>query len=108
MESLHYRIMPLMQRDIIDDVLADMRRAGANAEKQQRAAEGLRDTAPHLRSMSTGAAVAGLGLQLTPMDTPTLEDSFRLPDLETPAPAAFRLPSSITQEALRLPAEVTG
>jgi len=108
MESLDYRIMPLMRRDIIQDALADMRRAGVNAERQQRATEVSRDGPPHLRSMSTGVAVTGLGLQLTPMDTPGPLDGCHMPDLAAQTQAAFRPPSSITQEALYIPAEARG
>jgi hypothetical protein len=69
MEGLQYRIMPLMKRDIIGDALADMERAGVNTMREQQAM-GLFGSQSHQRSMSTGVAVTGLGLQLTPVATP--------------------------------------
>lgn len=84
MEHLGYRILPLCERGIIDDAVEDMRRAGVMALREREA----RDVAPklagdgiggHARSISVpvrpgaGEAVMGLGLSLTPVDTPTEE-----------------------------------
>ena len=108
MESLHYRILPLMRGDFIQDALADMKRAGVNAAKQQMAAEGTRNGFPHVRTKSAGTAVMGLGFQLTPMDTPSPEASCHLSDLGDETQSAFRPPPAITQESLYIPTEVRG
>lgn len=88
MEHLGYRILPLCERSIIDEALADMRRAGhAAVREQERDVQkamvtprlGLMESAGHVRSISVpvrpgaGEAVLGLGLSLTPVDTPTEE-----------------------------------
>ncbi|KAJ4390577.1 hypothetical protein N0V93_004173 [Gnomoniopsis smithogilvyi] len=84
MEHLGYRILPLCERGIIEDTVEDMRRAGimALSEKEARvmssklAGDGI---GGHARSISVpvrpgaGEAVIGLGLSLTPVDTPTEE-----------------------------------
>lgn len=105
MEHLGYRILPLCDPAVLDEALADMRRAGLAAarereqdgvcqqqrqrqqQQEQRAMSpraptprlGLADVAGHARSISVpvrpgaGEAVIGLGLSLTPVDTPTEE-----------------------------------
>lgn len=88
MEHLGYRILPLCEQGIIDDAVEDMRRAGVMALKEREARS---STSPkltgdiilggggHARSISVpvrpgaGEAVLGLGLSLTPVDTPTEE-----------------------------------
>lgn len=85
MEHLGYRILPLFEKTIIEDALDDMRRAGEMALRER---EINRQRAKldigHSRSVSVpvapggGDAVFGLGLQLTPLDTPTEERSVEL------------------------------
>ena len=97
MEALNYRIMPLMDREIISDTLTDMRRAEScfvRAEQQRV------DAAGHLRSMSTGVAVVGLGLQLTPAETPGAEYAG---SFEPETHAAFHRPAGLSPEFLHLP-----
>jgi hypothetical protein len=71
MESLGYRIMPLWDRELINDALADMDRAGrqANLDRQRF------DSAVSTMSlpMRPRKIVTGFGQQLTPADTPTCE-----------------------------------
>jgi hypothetical protein len=83
MESLGYRILPLWDRRLIGDALADMERAGRHAlspsQQQQQPREACLPGSSedlHRRSMSTGKAVAGLGLQPTPAETPNCETAF--------------------------------
>lgn len=88
MEHLGYRILPLCEKSIIEEALVDMRRAGhAALREQEREVQSMRstprlgmtDSAGHARSISVpvrpgaGEAVIGLGLSLTPVDTPTEE-----------------------------------
>lgn len=79
MEHLGYRILPLCERGIIDDAVEDMRRAGVMALREREARGGDGVGGGHVRSISVpvrpgaGEAVVGLGLSLTPVDTPTEE-----------------------------------
>lgn len=103
MEHLGYRILPLCEQGIIDDAVEDMRRAGVMALKEREARSSSSNTSTsasnnaslqrvsgdnstllmsgHARSISVpvrsgvgaGEAVLGLGLSLTPVDTPTEE-----------------------------------
>jgi len=120
MENLNYRILPLMDRDILEDALVDMARAGKNADKERRRAQddddeedgeddelaaGEKHHHHHLRAMSTGVAVTGLGLQLTPIDSPASDDFCDAADLGLETKAAFHRPSVISRECLRLPSD---
>lgn len=90
MEHLGYRILPLCEEGIIEDAIQDMKRAGLVAvrereiQKARAAAPPKLDVAGHSRSISVpvrpgaGEAVLGLGLSLTPVDTPTEEASREL------------------------------
>lgn len=88
MESLGYRILPLWDRELIEDALGDMERAGRQLVPQRRTAAdhstGPRrrraDQQQHRRSKTcTGNAMTGLGLQLTPVESPTTTEGLRLP-----------------------------
>lgn len=70
MESLDYHILPLWDPRLIADALSDMGRAGKQALLPSQSA-----VAPaHTRSISTGGkATFGLGMQLTPVETPASE-----------------------------------
>ena len=111
MESLEYRILPLWDRDLIRDAAADMERAGRQATlplRQSLPRAGNSDE-PHKRSMSSGKAVYGLGLQLTPVETPKKENvlltDFTHDLVGDEVRAAFvARPTTITAESLRLPA----
>ncbi|KAK0718319.1 hypothetical protein B0T26DRAFT_676498 [Lasiosphaeria miniovina] len=72
MEALGYRILPLWDQRLIADAMGDMERAGRQALLPLYASNG--NVAPHSRSMSTGKAVFGLGLQPTPAETPVSEN----------------------------------
>lgn len=95
MEHLGYRILPLCDRDVIEDALEDMRRAGTMAlrERETRRSVGGAAAAAaaaktmdigHIRSVSVpvrpaaGDAVFGLGFQLTPVESPIDERSMEL------------------------------
>lgn len=72
MENLDYRIMPLWERELIDDARSDMKRAGKLALRESGKNGSLK--VDHSRSVSVpvsaGQAVLGFGFQLTPLDTP--------------------------------------
>lgn len=70
MEALDYRIVPLMDAECIEFAMDDMQRAEKYAMKQQPNVTTTTTTSSHSRSMSTGIAVPGLGLQFTPQLTP--------------------------------------
>lgn len=99
MEHLGYRILPLCDKEIIDDAIADMHRAGEMAVRERELAAAssgvvakhaaahptLDYLAGHARSISVparpaqaGEAVVGLGFALTPVDTPTEESRIEL------------------------------
>jgi len=72
MESLGYRIMPLWDRNLIQDALADMERAGRQANLERRRFDSVTST----RSQQTTGArrtVPGLADLLTPAETPKFE-----------------------------------
>jgi len=73
MESLGYRILPLWDPELIADAINDMERAGRRALLPLQCSDA--NLVPlHTRSVSTGGkSVVGLGLQLTPVETPTSE-----------------------------------
>lgn len=105
-ESLDYRIVPLMDCEIIEVAMADMNRAGKYATAQQKAATGaFGPESAHARALSTGEACLGLGLQLTPADTPGASEGCGLTAtaLAEATQAAFSGPPSITPKSLRLP-----
>ncbi|KZL84216.1 hypothetical protein CI238_12739 [Colletotrichum incanum] len=76
-ENLNYRIKPLVDdEDLLADTMVDMQLAARHYNSS-------RPVQPHemghskSKSMTIGTAVVGLGLQLTPVDTPKSEaDSF--------------------------------
>lgn len=70
MESLGYRILPLWDPTLIGDALIDMERAGKQVLQPLHGS-----SAGHRRFMSSGHAVFGLGLQITPVETPVSETS---------------------------------
>ncbi|KAL6352978.1 hypothetical protein LRP88_13460 [Fusarium phalaenopsidis] len=87
MENLNYRIMPLCEDDCLTDAMVDMQLA-AQAPDWEMHAYNHPDSASsdddseennyiptHTRSktLSSGKATLGLGLSLTPVDTPTVE-----------------------------------
>ncbi|KAK4463721.1 hypothetical protein QBC42DRAFT_60401 [Cladorrhinum samala] len=70
MESLGYRILPLWDPSLIGDALNDMERAGRQMVYPPQPRN--KDKQHHGRSASE--AVVGLGLPLTPAETPVLEN----------------------------------
>lgn len=90
MEHLGYRILPLCEKGLIEDAIDDMQRAGHMAMQESNVMRAARNVLGgnnkmepgHARSVSVpvraGEAVIGLGLSLTPVDTPTEERSNEL------------------------------
>ncbi|KAK3943847.1 hypothetical protein QBC46DRAFT_361592 [Diplogelasinospora grovesii] len=80
MESLGYRILPLWDPELITDALGDMERAGKQAVMPLLPNGCISIPRPHdhhqhQRSKTLGGqAVFGLGLQLTPVETPLSEN----------------------------------
>ncbi|KAF5266091.1 hypothetical protein FOXYS1_3082 [Fusarium oxysporum] len=90
MENLNYRIMPLCDEDCLTDAMVDMQYAAqqpqwdinehipADSDDESDDSNNHNNYVPsHSRSktLGTGSAVLGLGLSLTPVDTPTAEAS---------------------------------
>jgi hypothetical protein len=75
MESLGYRILPLWNQALINDALRDMELAAKQASlplPPRSTDQGIAED-HHKRSLSSGKAIYGLGLQLTPLETPRSE-----------------------------------
>lgn len=114
MERLAYRILPLWDAELIDDALGDMRRAAKEAVA--RGGWSHERENPVIRPMSSGEAVCGVGMQLTPVETPVSEDVAyeRSPEWvnndDDNVRAAFMSGSSalISHHSLQLPAEGRG
>ncbi|KAH8889889.1 hypothetical protein GQ53DRAFT_825294 [Thozetella sp. PMI_491] len=114
MEALEYRILPLWDHNLISDAIADMKRAGKQAILAPRASavQAERYDDHHKRSMSSGKAVYGLGLQLTPVETPKSETvllgAFAHGLVEDDVRAAFGAAqvSTLTSDSLHLPPEI--
>ncbi|KAK3318453.1 hypothetical protein B0H66DRAFT_238383 [Apodospora peruviana] len=97
MESLGYRILPLSDPMLINDALSDMERAGTQALVLQ----GPNDGGHHKRSMSSGKAVFGLGMQMTPVETPVSEIcSPSGLENEHPSGGSNSAPVSVTRDSL--------
>ncbi|KAI1876838.1 uncharacterized protein JN550_000910 [Neoarthrinium moseri] len=75
MEALEYRIMPLMAPDYIQEARHDLEftRRELLDENSDAALEAKECGLYHIKPMSSGEAVVGLGLQLTPAETPRSE-----------------------------------
>ncbi|KAI0017497.1 hypothetical protein F4780DRAFT_588792 [Xylariomycetidae sp. FL0641] len=112
MENLQYRIMPLWdpvlikearhdiemaRREVVEEINNATANAGAENKKQQH----------HFKSMSSGHAAVGLGLQLTPAQTPngplTSPGGQKL-GAETREAFASASQLAVPQDYLRLPA----
>ncbi|KAI1168195.1 hypothetical protein F5B18DRAFT_646730 [Nemania serpens] len=72
MESLDYRILPLWEPALIKQARHDIEMARREIIQQSTGGVG-EDGRRHFKSMSSGHAVGGLGLQLTPAATPDAE-----------------------------------
>lgn len=72
MESLGYRILPLWEPALIKQARHDIEMARREIIHQSAGGIG-EDGRRHFKSMSSGHAVGGLGLQLTPAVTPEVE-----------------------------------
>lgn len=108
LSRLEYRILPLWDKDLIDYALEDMKRAGKQAERQTLMASDYEETRPTSSPMSSGQAVIGLGLQVTPVDTPTEEIPYSLllsPSIHTRD--AFTVVSTEVQESFYVPRRKT-
>lgn len=72
MESLGYRIMPLWDRGLIDDALADMERAGRQAALDRLRLDSVVSTTTTKRPTSSGKTARAAAV-LTPAETPKFE-----------------------------------
>lgn len=90
MEHLGYRLLPLCDPGLLADAVADMKRAGRaalreNKKNNKNKTADQQQQAGHARSVSVpvragggGEAAVGLGVSLTPVETPTEEWSHEL------------------------------
>ncbi|KAI1386673.1 uncharacterized protein F4822DRAFT_410901 [Hypoxylon trugodes] len=104
MESLGYRILPLWDAKSIKQARHDIELA--RRELVDAGGIGIGDDnkmAKHAKSMSSGHAVMGPGLQLTPVDTPTSELSAPFGHLGRETREAFSNSSTLPGDYLRPP-----
>jgi hypothetical protein len=111
MEGLGYRIMPLYNAECIKQARHDMEltRRELLDETSDLAAETREYELYNTRPMSSGQAVVGLGLQLTPAETPKLELSNpfgRNQALSQETKEAFGNTRGISKDYLHMPSEV--
>ncbi|KAK4236984.1 hypothetical protein C8A03DRAFT_35097 [Achaetomium macrosporum] len=85
MESLGYRILPLSHPALIADAVHDMQRAARQAAFLPQP----RNREVHKRSVSSGLALSGHSLPLTPAETPVLEDGPTVRPVREAVEAAF-------------------
>jgi hypothetical protein len=113
MENLGYRLLPLWEHSIILEALEDMERAGRQYTPE--IYDENWDTATcfgsfggtgHERKMSNGKAVLGLGEQLTPAETPMVENIKGTRDVPVEARNAFQ--DSSGSGYLQLPDRTAG
>lgn len=107
MEMLDYRIMPLTDEEYIKEARHDIESTRRELlDDTSEASFEARDYGFHESrpTMSSGQAMVGLGLQLTPVETPTCGQSAffgRLLSLETEE--AFGHPQTLPEDYLHLP-----
>jgi hypothetical protein len=111
LENLGYRLLPLWEHSIILDALEDMERAGRQQTPEVYDVDVDWDTATcfgsfggvgHERKMSDGKAVLGLGEQLTPAETPLVENIKGTRDVSVETRKAFQSGSG-SGRCLQLP-----
>jgi len=99
LDNLGYRLLPLWEDSIILEALEDMERAGRQYTPQIYAVDEDWDTATccgsfggagNKRLMSDGKAVLGLGEQMTPADTPMVENINGTRDVSVDARHTFQ------------------
>ncbi|CAJ2514117.1 Uu.00g022360.m01.CDS01 [Anthostomella pinea] len=106
MESLGYRILPLWESTPIKQARHDIEMARREILQERTAIVAGNETRKHFKSMSSGHAVVGLGLQLTPAETPTsgISSPFgQLQDLGQESREAFSRSTTVPQDYLHLP-----
>ena len=76
LENIGYSLLPLCQEGIIRDAMRDMERAGRRSDvvRYDSSQDSRREA--NSGAESKGGAIAGIGEQLTPAETPTLETAF--------------------------------
>ncbi|ETS83180.1 hypothetical protein PFICI_05056 [Pestalotiopsis fici W106-1] len=107
MEALEYRIMPLTDEEYIKEARHDIEATRRELQDEtSEAAFEARECAFDTRLMSSGQAVLGLGLQLTPAVTPNPELSTghgQNADLADETKDAFRSSQTLPENYLHLP-----
>ncbi|KAI8956552.1 hypothetical protein F5Y11DRAFT_342641 [Daldinia sp. FL1419] len=108
MENLGYRILPLWEPKFIKQARHDIemaRRELINEEMEMEMGEESK-LAKHVKSMSSGHAVVGLGIQLTPAETPKSESTTpfdHIRDLGPETRQAFSNRTALPRDYLHLP-----
>lgn len=107
MEALEYRIMPLTDEEYIKEARHDIEATRRELQDEtSEAAFEAREMAFDTRLMSSGQAVFGLGLQLTPAVTPNSEVTMGLGQdaaLADETKNAFRRSQTLPEDYLHMP-----
>jgi len=99
LENLGYRILPLWEESIISEALEDMERAARQPSPETSDEDWDTDTCfgsygeagnEHQRKTSDGRAVLGFGEQVTPVETPLVENIRGTRDLSFETKKAFQ------------------
>ncbi|KAI1102213.1 hypothetical protein F4804DRAFT_275667 [Jackrogersella minutella] len=109
MENLGYRIMPLWEAKLIKEARHDIEMARRELLDEGSMIEDESKMTKHMKSMSSGHAMVGLGLQLTPGESPEseLSTSFgHVQALGRETREAFDSDTALPRDYLHLPSTV--
>ncbi|OTB06511.1 hypothetical protein M426DRAFT_111798 [Hypoxylon sp. CI-4A] len=110
MESLQYRIMPLWEEKLIKQARHDIEMARRELLNGGIEVGDENKVVKHGKSMSSGHAMVGLGLQLTPVETPKSEvapSSTHTEDICRETREAFSNGKTLPRDYLHLPSTTT-
>jgi hypothetical protein len=107
MENLGYRLLPLWTEELIGDALEEMERAGRYASR--RVGHSMPQTPElDLKAVFSGKAVWSAQKQLTPAETPLLENIPGIVDLTPETRRAFGFDHESMDQNMALPKRTVG
>ncbi|KAI0889225.1 uncharacterized protein GGS22DRAFT_68882 [Annulohypoxylon maeteangense] len=103
MENLGYRILPLWEEKLIKQARHDIEMARRELLDAENEMGDESKMAKHVKSMSSGHAVMGLGLQLTPVETEMATPFSHVQELDRETREAFSNSTTLTRDYLHMP-----
>ncbi|KAI1093042.1 hypothetical protein F5B19DRAFT_172579 [Rostrohypoxylon terebratum] len=103
MENLGYRILPLWEAKSIKQARHDIEMARRELLGAEYELPSESKTATHTKSMSSGDAVMGLGLQLTPVETEMTDSLRHVESLDRETREAFSSGTTLPRDCLQIP-----